>query len=99
MAPAKVNQHNQDSVWNVLYVKRLQGKKSKNNLKVGDKVPLNKKFSTCTKSYLPGWTEEVFVVTRVNRGLQSPPTRSLNGTKGTFYKQETYSEGDLFRVE
>ena len=31
-------------------------------LKVGDRVRLNKKYRIFKKGYLPGWTEEVFVV-------------------------------------
>ena len=107
MAPAKVNHGNEDNVWNVLYAKRLQGKKSKQTLKVGDKVRLNKKFRTFKKSYLPGWTEEVFVIQRVKR---DPPVTTYkisewDGTplEGTFYKQDLQkvkvSDDDLFRVE
>ena len=32
---------------------------------MGGKVRLNKKFRTFKKGYLPGWTEEVFVVRKV----------------------------------
>ena len=54
--------------------------------------------------YLPGWTEEVFVVARVMRGVV--PTYKINewdGTplKGPFYEEDLQKVrvNDLFRVE
>ena len=67
---------------------------------------LNKKFRTFKKSYLPGWTEEVFIVTRVIPG--SVVTYKINEMddtplEGTFYSQDlqkvTISDNDLYRVE
>ena len=109
MAPNKVTLKNEHKVWNRLYAKKLKGKKPRRRtlLKVGDKVRLNKKFRTFKKSYLPGWTEEIFIVSAVRRG---PPVTTYkiteyDGTplKGTFYKQELQKvfqeDDDLFRVE
>ena len=81
-------------------------KRPKPKLKVGDRIRLNKKYRVFKKGYLPGWTEEVFVVTRVMRGVV--PKYKINqwdGTpvKGTFYAQDlqkvTVMDDDLFRVE
>ena len=107
MAPAKVNIHNQSNVWQMLYSDKIKGKKPRSDLKVGDKVRINKKYRTFKKSYLPGWTEEVFIVTKVIRKPPLPTYRisEYDGTplKGTFYKQDlqkvTVNAGDLFRIE
>jgi len=58
---------NEEAVWKRLYGPRLKGKK-KPQFKVGDRVRLNKIHRTFEKGYLPGWTEEVFVVHRVVPG-------------------------------
>lgn len=108
MAPAKVTLANQNDVWNKLYAKRLKGKKRRSgDFKVGDKVRLNKKFRPFKKSYLPGWTEEVFVVRKVKPGppLTTYQLEEYDGTPlgGTFYKQDlqkvTVNDDQLFRVD
>ena len=67
---------------------------------------LNKKFRQFKKGYLPGWTEEVFVVQRIIPGVV--PTYKIeefDGTllKGTFYERDlqkvNVSKDDLFRVD
>ena len=84
----------------------MSSKKTKSKFKKNDKVRLNKKHRPFKKGYLPGWTEEVFIVTRVNRGVV--PTYKLkewNGEplEGTFYEEDlqklNVSNDDLFRVE
>ena len=65
MVPNKVNESNERQVWNTLYEKKLNKKPSKPKFKVDDRVRLNKKFRQFKKGYLPGWTEEVFIVSRV----------------------------------
>ena len=60
--------------------------------KVGNKVRFNKRHRTFKKGYLPGWTEEVFLVTNVHQS-PLPVTYKLNewdGTpvQGTFYEQD-----------
>ena len=67
MAPQDVTWGNEEAVWKRLYVPRLKRKK-KAKFKVGDRVRLNKIHRTFEKGYLPGWTEEVFVVHRVVPG-------------------------------
>ena len=68
MAPQDVTWENEEAVWKRLYDKRLKGKRSKPKFQVGDRVRLNKIHRTFEKGYLPGWTEEVFVVHRVTPG-------------------------------
>ena len=106
MAPDQVTVKNEEQVWKNLYAKRLTGKRSKPKLKKGDRVRLNKKYRIFKKGYLPGWTEEVFVVGRVVKGLV--PTYKINewdGTpvEGTFDNEDlqkvTVKDDDLFRVE
>ena len=86
MAPDKVTLQNSAKVWEQLYSGRLK-RPQPVVLKVGDRVRLNKKHRTFKKSYLPGWTEEVFVVDRVRPGT-APTFRIVewDGTpvEGTF---------------
>ena len=67
MAPRDVTDHNEGVVWPKLYGKRLK-RRPRPKLKVGDRVHLSKKHRPFKKGYLPGWTEEVFIVRRVVRG-------------------------------
>lgn len=105
IAPDGVMIANSTQVWDRLYGKRLK-RTQRVHLKVGDRVRLNKKFRTFKKSYLPGWTEEVFIVGHVKPG--PVPTFRItewDGTpiEGTFYTQDLQkvqvSDDDLFRVE
>ena len=106
MEPENVNARKEEQVWKNLYAKRLGSKRPKPKLKAGDRVRLNKKYRVFKKGYLPGWTEEVFVVARVMRGVV--PTYKINEwdetpLRGTFYAQDlqkvTVMDDDLFRVE
>ena len=65
MAPREVNDNNAREVWERLYGDKKKKKKKKAAFKVGDHVRLNKKHRPFKKGYLPGWTEEVFVVSKV----------------------------------
>ena len=67
---------------------------------------LNKKHRPFKKGYLPGWTEEVFVVTHVRRRpVVTYRLSEWDGTpiKGTFYEPDVQkvqvSDDSLFRVE
>jgi len=102
----KVTWKNEEKVWKRLYGKRLKAKKKRSLLKVGDRVRLNKIHRTFGKGYLPGWTEEVFVVHRVIEG--SVPTYKIREwddtpVKGTFYHEDLQkvhvSDEALFRIE
>ena len=73
---------------------------------MGDRVRLNKKHCPFKKGYLPGWTEEVFVVTHVRRHpVVTYRLSEWDGTpiKGTFYEPDVQkvqvSDDSLFRVE
>ena len=59
MAPYQVTEANSSEVYANLYKNK---KVKKPSLKVGDCVRLNEKFRLFKKGYLPGWTEEVFVI-------------------------------------
>ena len=76
----------------------------KPKFKVGDRVRLNKIHRTFEKGYLPGWTEEVFVVHRVVPG--PVPTYKIHEwddtpIKGTFYEEDLQKVhvSDVFRIE
>ena len=106
MAPDKVSASNQVEVWNNLYAKRLNAKRLKPKFKVNDRVRLNKKHRVFKKGYLPGWTEEVFIVSRVVPGsVVTYKIKEMDDTplEGTFYSQDlqkvTVSDDDLYRVE
>ena len=107
MAPSNVNESNSEQVWNRLYQARYQPKrKPKPTLRVGDKVRLQKKHRPFKKGYLPGWTEEVFSVSKVKKGpLPLYKVVEWDGTpiKGTFYEQDLQKvqldDQSLFRVE
>ena len=104
IAPDKVTMANSPDVWHTLYGNKKRPKKPR--LKVGDRVRLNKKFRTFKKGYLPGWTEEVFLVRSVRRGkVPTYKVKEWDGTlvQGTFYSEElqkvTVEDDDLFRIE
>ena len=108
MAPAKVTLWNVQDVWHRLYDGRLEeGKKRRPVFKVGDRVRLNKRFRSFKKGYLPGWTEEVFVVRQVvpSLGVTTYKVKELDDTplQGTFYARDlqkvTVDESSFFRVE
>ena len=107
MTPSNVKESNAEQVWNRLYRARYRPKRRpKPNLRVGDKVRLQKKHRPFKKGYLPGWTEEVFSVSNVKKGpLPLYKVVEWDGTpiQGTFYEQDLQKvqldEKSLFRVE
>ena len=106
MAPRDVTWKNEEAVWKRLYEKRLKAKPQRPKFKVGDRVRLNKIHRTFEKGYLPGWTEEVFVVHRVVSGaVPTYKIREWDDTpvKGTFYDADLQkvhvSDQALFRIE
>ena len=105
LAPDRVTLSNSAKVWETLYGKRLK-KTQPVALQQGDRVRLNKKFCTFKKGYLPGWTEEVFIVDKVKPG--PVPTYKItewdgSPLEGTFYNQDLQkvqvSDDSLFRIE
>ena len=107
MAPDQVTLANSEDVWETLYGKKEKGKKSrKPPLKVGDHVRLNKKFRQFKKGYLPGWTEEVFLIRGVRPAkVPTYKVEEWDGTtvEGTFYTQDlqkvTMEDDNLFRID
>lgn len=66
--PVNVNESNENTIWNRLYGARLSQKPKKApKCQIEDKVRFNKKHRPFEKGYLPGWTEEVFLVRQVKR--------------------------------
>ena len=93
----------------ILY--RLYGKKNGKKIipkcNVGDNVRLNKKFRPFKKGYLPGWTEEIFLVKKVYTTVPVVTYKltEFDGTpiKGTFYEQDVQkvvlADDALFRID
>ena len=93
-------------VWDKLYGQRLDQKTPPLKFQVCDRVRLNKKHRPFKKSYLPGWTDEVFVVTHVRRHpVVTYRLSEWDGApiKGTFYEPDVQkvqvSDDLLFLVE
>ena len=63
--PVTVCSKNQTEIWYRLYGTKKEIKVKKLQCQAGNKVRLNKKFRPFKKSYLPGWTEEVFLVKQI----------------------------------
>jgi hypothetical protein len=70
----------------------------------GDRIRIVQARQTFKKGYTPGWTEELFTVSRVN--MTNPITYVLKDDggeelKGAFYKEELQKVGDkqVYRVE
>ena len=109
MAPKDVSMDNAAVVWETLYGKKCNA--AKRNRKaafvVGDRVRLNQKHRPFQKGYTPGWTEEVFVITRVRRdgNVDVYTVSEWDDTpiKGTFYTEDlqkvSVADDDLFRIE
>ena len=104
-APQDVTPHNELEVWHRLHPQPSSSPPLP-KLKAGDRVRLSKQARPFRKGYLPGWTEEVFVVRRVVPG--SVPTykvEEFDGTlvQGTFYEPElqrvTVDDDTLWRIE
>ena len=70
------------------------GKETNNKdpkFQVGDHVRISKPKKTFAKWYIPNWSEEVFVISKIkNTVLQTYVTNDLNGEEfiGTFYEKE-----------
>ena len=105
-APQQVTEQTVLEVWDKLYGQRLDQKTPPLKCQVGDRVRLNKKHHLFKKGFLPGWTEEVFVVMHVRCHLVVTYRLSKwNGRpiKRMFYEPDVQkvqvSENSLFRVE
>lgn len=103
MAPNQVTEANSPLVYENLYAKK---KFKKPSLKLGDRVRLNKKFRPFKKSYLPGLTEDVFVIGESCVGpVATYKLEEWDGSplKDTFYEQDlqkvNVTDDDIFRIE
>lgn len=103
MAPAQVNETNEEAVWLQLYapkqktkgqIKRLRKslrdkKKRKNEVKTGDWVRLSKTRRAFKKGYLPSWSEELFSVVSIKDG--QPPLYIVQDYNGEIIKGGLYA--------
>ncbi len=104
MTPVEASKKkNEIKVWMNLYPDHNQRKTVDAQLTVGDKVRITKKKKTFEKGYTPRWTEEVFIISKVQH--TSPVTykiKDYNGEEiqGTFYEQELQKTNqEIFRIE
>lgn len=105
--PVKVTHNNSQEVWYRLYGRHLEKKPTTPRLKIGDRVRLSKHVRTFKKGYLPGWTEEIFIISQVKHTLNVPyyNVTELDGTpiQGSFYQRDlqkvTMDDASLFRIE
>ena len=94
---------NEDKVYLNLYEQEIS-QKSVPKFKIGDKVTISKyKRKIFDKGYTPNWTEEIFVVDKIQ--YTNPITykiKDLNGENimGTFYQKElSRATQEIFRIE
>lgn len=109
MKPVNVNERNEKQVWENLYSnkknKRTNRAKIKFKFQVGDKVRISKTRMTFEKSYLPGWSEEIFKI--ISRQSSRPPTYRIKDLEdediqGRFYElelQKVEKKDDVYRIE
>ena len=91
----------------IVYMVLKKTKVKKPQCQVGDKVRLNKKFRPFKKGYLPGWTEEVFLVKQIytTKPVVTYKLTEWDGTpiKGTFYHEDVQKlivpDDTLFRID
>ena len=104
MAPKDVTFANEKTVWKRLYGKPM--KRIRPHFQRGDRVRLNEKHRVFKKGYLPGWTEEVFLVDKVNKTpVPTYRVKEWDGTpvRGTFYNEDlqkvTIPDDHVFRID
>ena len=91
MKPSEVTLENASDVWDTLHGKKLkQQRKLKPRFRVNDRVRLNEKSRMFKKGYLPGWTDEVFIVSNVVPGVVYTYDTPVRGT---------FCEQDLQKVQ
>ena len=105
MTPVEASKKkNESKVWSNLYGDLIYLKPGKPKFSIGDKVRISKyKRQVFDKGYTPNWTEELFIVDKINP--TKPITYSIvdlmgEEIKGTFYKQELQkAKQQTFRIE
>ena len=94
---------NELTVWRNLYPDRLKIRDLTPKFSVGDEVRISKKKKTFEKGYTTRWTEEIFMITRIQN--TNPITYKIADLKGeeidgTFYEPELQkTEQQVFRIE
>ena len=72
------------------------------NFKVGDYISISKHKNIFAKGYMPNWSEEVFVISKINNTV--PWTYVINDLNvkniiGTFYEKELQKTNQIeFRI-
>ena len=105
MSPTEASKKvNEKQVFANLYEDEIYLKPGKPNLSIGDKVRISKyKRKVFDKGYTPNWTEEVFVIDKVN--LTKPVTYNIvdllgEKVEGSFYEKELQkAKQQTFRIE
>jgi len=104
MTPVEASKKdNEGQIYFNLY-RNMETSKEKPKFKIGDKARISKyKRNVFDKGYTPNWTEEIFVIDKINN--TSPITykiKDLKGEeiKGNFYEQELLkAKQDVFRID
>ena len=105
MSPVEASKKkNENKVWANLYGDSIYLKPGQPAFSIGDKVRISKyKRKVFDKGYTPNWTEELFVIDKVNP--TKPITYSIvdltgEEIKGSFYEQELQkAKQQTFRIE
>ena len=102
-----VNESNETEIWYRLYDMKKDNKVKQPQCQVRDIVRLNKKFRPFKKGYLPGWTEEVFLVKQIytTKPVVTYKLTEWDGSpiKGTFCEPDlqkvNVADDSLFRID
>ena len=105
MTPVEASKKkNENKVWANLYGDSIYIKPGQPKFSIGDRVRISKyKRKVFDKGYTPNWTEELFVIDKVNP--TKPVTYSIvdlmgEDIKGTFYEQELQkAKQQTFKIE
>ena len=105
MTPVEASKKkNENKVWANLYGDSIYMKPGQPKFSIGDRVRISKyKRKVFDKGYTPNWTEELFVIDKVNP--TKPVTYSIvdlmgEDIKGTFYEQELQkAKQQTFKIE
>lgn len=103
MEPIEVSKENEPLVWINLYENRLKNK-NKTKISIGDHVRISVERGPFKKSYLQGWSEEIFIVKNVIKSIPfvyKITDQAGEDIKGTFYQEELQkvTEPRTYRIE
>ena len=104
MQPKRVRRIHQPVIRQRLYGETTKRRVKAYKYNIGDRVRISKRQTTFAKGYLPGWSEEIFVIRK--RSRQREPVYYLRDLKheditGVFYEPELQRvhESTDYRVE